>query len=58
MPEPCWKLGHDLVDFVAKRIILMPWVEKITIYQGSVCFAVKYFLGNVFRFANVCFVVK
>ena len=44
---------------ITKRNLLVFWhYDKSNHHVGSVCFAVKYFPDNVFRFVSVCFVVK
>ncbi len=49
--------GDSFIHFPAVPFCVGELVAFCVII-GSVCFAVKYFLENVFRFAGVCFIVK
>ena len=53
---------HKLIDwdrlFPKWYFLLKQGIFPLIFYIGSVCFAVKYFLQNIFRFADVCFTVK
>ena len=47
-------INNEEINIVAKTWQKQNW----TLSLGSVCFAIKYFSENIFRFASVCFTVK
>ena len=53
----CWLQGDSFIHFPAVPFCVGELVA-FRAFIGSVCFAVKYFPKNVFRFAGVCFIVK